>query len=201
MSPRKIVPLLADDGVYIGSESTMYRILREQKLLSHRTAASPATRNKPKALVALGPNEVWSWDIAYLPTTVLGAFFYLYLILDIFSRKIVGWQVHDAESADHAADLMKQTGMDERLVGGQLALHSDNGSPMKGATMLATLQQLGVMASFSRPSVSNDNPYSESLFRTVKYGPNLSGASVWELGPGAPMDGRVCGLVQLQSSP
>jgi putative transposase len=171
MSPQKIVPSLADAGVYLGSESTMYRILRENKLLCHRGAAKPVTRIRPKALVALGPNEIWSWDIAYLPTTIQGAFFYLYLIIDIFSRKIVGWQIHETESAGHAAALVKQTCLDECLINGPLALHSDNGSPMKGATMLAILQQLGVMASFSRPSVSNDNPYSESLFRTVKYCP------------------------------
>jgi putative transposase len=172
MSPKKIVPALADTGVYLGSESTMYRILREHNLLKHRAAAKPVTRIRPKSLVALGPNEIWSWDIAYLPTTVRGAFFYLYLILDLFSRKIVGWQIHAVESEDYASALIRQTCLDEHLHTGPLALHSDNGSPMKGATMLATLQKLGVMPSFSRPSVSNDNPYSESLFRTVKYCPH-----------------------------
>lgn len=171
MSPKKIVPALADTGVYLGSESTLYRILREYKLLAHRNAAKPVTRVRPKSLVALGPNEIWSWDVSYLPTTVRGMFFYLYLILDIFSRKIVGWQIHERESAEHASALMRQTCLDENLVTGPLALHADNGAPMKGATMLATLQKLGVMPSFSRPSVSNDNPYSESLFRTVKYCP------------------------------
>jgi len=169
MSPKKVVPALADTGVYLGSESTLYRLLRAHKLLAHRTAAKPVTRIRPKSLVALGPNEIWSWDVSYLPTTVRGLFFYLYLILDIFSRKIVGWQVHEEESADYASGLMRQTCLDENLMTGPLALHADNGAPMKGATMLATLQKLGVMPSFSRPSVSNDNPYSESLFRTVKY--------------------------------
>jgi putative transposase len=172
MSPKKIVPALADAGVYLGSESTMYRILRTHKLLTHRSSAKPISRVRPKALVALGPNQIWSWDVSYLPTTIRGAFFYLYLILDIFSRKIVGWQIHETETADYAGALMRQTCLDEHLIGGPVALHSDNGSPMKGATMLATLQKLGVMASFSRPSVSNDNPYSESLFRTVKYCPH-----------------------------
>ncbi len=100
-----------------------------------------------------------------------GIFFYLYLVLDIYSRKIVAWQIHDCEHADHASDLMIQACIDEQVCVDQITLHSDNGSPMKGATMLATLQALGIMPSFSRPSVSNDNAYSESLFKTLKYRP------------------------------
>ena len=169
MSPKQVVPALADSGTYLGSESTLYRLLRAHRLLRHRAAAKPVTRIRPKSLAALGPNEVWSWDVSYLPTTIRGKFFYLYLILDLFSRKIVGWQIHDVETADFASALMRQTCLDEGLATGPLALHADNGAPMKGATMLATLQKLGVMPSFSRPGVSNDNPYSESLFRTVKY--------------------------------
>ena len=100
-----------------------------------------------------------------------GAFFYLYLILDLFSRKIVGWEVHAEESALHAAQLFRLAYLREEVDGAALTLHSDNGAPMKGATMLATLPRLGVVPSFSRPAVSNDNPYSEALFRTVKYTP------------------------------
>lgn len=109
--------------------------------------------------------------ITYLPTTIKGQFFYLYLFLDLFSRQVVGWQVFEAESSECASALLRDIYQCEGLLPGQVILHSDNGSPMKGATMLATLQRLGVMSSFSRPAVSNDNPYSESLFKTLKYRP------------------------------
>ena len=125
------------------------------------------------AWVANGPNQLWSWDITYLASTVAGLFFYLYLIMDVFSRKIVGWEVHIEQSSDHASVLFRKAHLREGVGDGKLALHSDNGSPMKGATLLVTLQRLGVVASFSRPSVSNDNPYSEALFKTCKYRPGF----------------------------
>ena len=173
LPPSKIVPLLADEGRYIASESTIYRILRDEKQLAHRQKSKPATRHKPTAYTASAPNTVWSWDISYLPTLVQGLYFYLYLVLDIFSRKIVGWSIHEEQSAELGAALIKQACLDEKVSRAQLVLHSDNGKPMKGATMLATLETLGVIPSFSRPSVSDDNPYSESLFRTVKYHPTF----------------------------
>lgn len=173
LPPCKIVPMLADDGQYIGSESTIYRILRAEHQLSHRQPTRPSKHHKPEPHEATGPNQVWSWDISYLPTRVRGLYFYLYMIVDIYSRKIVGWNVHDEESSDHAAKLIKQACIDENVVEGKLVLHSDNGSPMKGVTMLAMLQVLGVVPSFSRPSVSDDNPYSEALFKTVKYHPTF----------------------------
>ena len=125
-----------------------------------------------------------------MPTQVKGIFLYLYLVMDIFSRKVVGWQVYQNESSAQAADLMTDICLQEDIEPNQVTLHSDNGSPMKGATMLSTLQQLGVIPSFSRPSVSNDNPYSESLFRTLKYRPeypekafsNLETARHWVTG-------------------
>lgn len=173
LPPSKIVPLLADKGRYIASESTFYRILKQEQQLAHRHGSRPANAaNKPEALVATKPNEIYSWDITYLPTAVKGIFLYLYLMLDVYSRKIVGWQVHDCENADHASNLLIDVCRREGVVREQVTLHSDNGSPMKGATMLATLQKLGVIPSFSRPSVSNDNPYSESLFKTLKYRPD-----------------------------
>jgi transposase InsO family protein len=172
-SPHQIVPILADRGVYIASESTFYRVLRARELLTHRHASKPATKvEKPKELVAEQPNQIWSWDITYLATTILGQFFYLYLFIDIFSRKIVGWQIFTEESSEHASALMLDICRRENIPPNQLTLHSDNGSPMKGATMLATLQQLGVSPSRSRPSVSNDNAYSESCFKTLKYRPD-----------------------------
>lgn len=170
-SPAQIVPALADRGEYVASESSFYRILKANGLDTHRGKAKPATRAKPDELKATGPNEVYSWDITYLKTEVLGVFLYLYLVMDIYSRKIVGFRVHENQSADHAASMMEAICRAEGIERNQLTLHSDNGGPMKGATMLATLQRLGVMPSFSRPSVSDDNPYSESLFKTAKYCP------------------------------
>jgi len=120
---------------------------------------------------ATGPNQVWSWDITYLPTPVWGRFFYLYLVLDVWSRRIVGWRVHERENPDLAADMITQICKAEKIDPVGLVLHSDNGTPMKGSSMLSTLQALGIVSSFSRPHVSNDNPYSESLFRTLKYTP------------------------------
>jgi putative transposase len=171
LSPKKIVPMLADMGRYLASESTFYRILRAASLLKHRAASKPAKRHRPRELVAKRPNQVWSWDITYLYSPIRGAYFYLYLIMDVFSRKIVGWAVHEAECQELASDLIEAACAVEGVDRDQLDLHSDNGGPMKGAIMVATLTKLGVMPSFSRPSVSNDNPFSESLFRTLKYCP------------------------------
>ncbi|MGZ8159512.1 MAG: IS3 family transposase, partial [Methylobacter sp.] len=172
LSPSQIVPRLADQGCYVASESTFYRILRAANQLAHRRSERPAqSRTKPRAICATAPNQLYSWDITYLPSSVRGQFFYLYLFMDIFSRKIVGWQVYGEESSTLASELLRDLCHREGIQPNQLVLHSDNGGPMKGATMLATLQQLGVMPSLSRPAVSNDNPYSESLFKTLKYRP------------------------------
>ncbi len=172
LPPCQIVPRLADTGVYIASEASFYRVLNEHNQLKHREKSKPARQvNKPRALTATGSNQIYTWDITYLPTQIKGIFLYLYLVIDIYSRKIVGWQVHHEERSDLAADLMTDICQREQVKRNQVILHSDNGSPMKGATMLATLQELGVVPSFSRPSVSNDNPYSESVFRTLKYRP------------------------------
>jgi transposase InsO family protein len=172
LPPSQIVPRLADQQRYIASESTFYRVLREQKQLAHRRSERPAnTRSKPRAVCANAPNQLYSWDITYLPATIRGQYFYLYLFMDVFSRKIVGWQVYAEESSAQASEVLKDICAREAIRPGQVILHSDNGGPMKGATMLATLQALGVMPSLSRPAVSNDNPFSESLFKTLKYRP------------------------------
>lgn len=172
LPPSQIVPMLADQGQYIASESSFYRLLREHQQLAHRgKAQAPRKVSKPRAHKASAPNELWSWDITYLATNIAGLFFRLYLVMDIYSRKIVGWEVHERETSDNAATLIEKACWAEHVRGERLVLHSDNGSPMKGATMLAKLQQLGIMPSFSRPSVSNDNPFSESLFGTMKYLP------------------------------
>lgn len=172
LPPSQIVPMLVEQGLYVASEATFYRVLKAENLLTHRHKSQPAKgRHKPKAGVAHAPNRIYSWDITYLPTVIQGLFFYLYLMRDIDSRKIVGWQIHAHESSEGAAELLIDVCHREGIEQGQVVLHSDNGSPMKGATMLATLQQLGVVPSFSRPFVSNDNPYSEALFKTLKYRP------------------------------
>ena len=174
LPPCQIVPALADKGEYIASESTMYRILREEEEQNHRgRSQEPHKHGKPTSYCATAPNQVWTWDITYLKGPIKGLFFYLYLIIDIFSRDIVGWEVWEEESAEHASELIKRTCLrQKRLTTMPLVLHSDNGSPMKGATMLAALYDLGITPSNSRPRVSNDNPYSESLFKTLKYRPN-----------------------------
>jgi len=170
-TPHQIVADLADQDRYLASETTMYRILKEKGLNTHRHSSSPKKHQKPQELTATAPNQIWTWDITYLPSPVKGMFFYLYMVMDLYSRKIVAWQVHNREDSTLAGALIQEGCYQEGVSRGQLVLHSDNGSPMKGATMLATLQQLGVMPSFSRPSVSNDNPYSESLYKTLKYRP------------------------------
>lgn len=175
VSPCEIVPRLADKGIYIASESTFYRVLRAAMQMKHRGKDRARTvRNKPRAICATAPNQLFSWDITYLPTEIKGVYFYLYLFIDIFSRKVVGWQVYEKESSELASEVMRDICSRENIRPGQVVLHSDNGSPMKGATMLATLQALGVMPSLSRPSVSNDNPYSEAMFRTMKYNARYS---------------------------
>jgi putative transposase len=170
MSPKQIVPLLADRGSYVASESTFYRVLHDEKL-QHRRSRARVPARRPHEHIADGPWQVASWDITYLRSHVRGHFFFLYLVVDVWSRKVLGWQVHESESGEHAAKIVEQIrcAANRNLDG--WVLHSDNGGPMKGATMLATLQRLGVVPSFSRPRVSDDNPFAESLFRTLKYRP------------------------------
>jgi putative transposase len=175
LPPKQIVPQLADCGRYLASESTMYRLLRAEGQLVHRGRAKPPTRREVKEHAATAPNQVWSWDITYLKSALRGSFHYLYMVEDVWSRKIVGWAIHEEESMDLAAPLMRDICMKTGVDVNGLVLHSDNGGPMKGSTMLATLQRLGVVPSFSRPGVSDDNPFSEALFRTMKYRPGYPG--------------------------
>lgn len=172
LSPKQLVPQLADEGLYLASESTLYRLQRRHGL---RPKYRPINRRDVNRACtvhrAVRPNQVWSWDITRLPTVVRGAYLHLYLIVDVWSRRIMGWRVAETETAALAADLMQQTCRGNRIDPEGLVLHSDNGAAMRGNTMLVTLQRLGVVPSFSRPHVSNDNPYSEALFRTLKYIP------------------------------
>ena len=175
LSPCQIVPRLADKGEYLASVSSFYRILHDEKQLNHRQACTPKSLHPPEPVTATGPNQVYTWDITYLATCVRGMYYYLYMVIDIFSRKIVGWQVHECEYGEYAAGLIKDICIREGILPEQVTLHSDNGAPMTCLTMLAMLHVLGIKPSFSRPGVSDDNPYSESLFRTVKYMPRYPG--------------------------
>ncbi len=171
-SPRQIVPHLADRDKYFASESHFYRLLRKHGLQHHRARSRPPTK-RPRALTATGPDQLYSWDITYLRSPVRGVYFYLYLVVDIWSRRVVGWAIHDHECGDLAAALIERICAEHPRSDMLLWLHSDNGAAMKSGPMLTMLSTLGISPSFSRPRVSNDNPYSESLFRTLKYRPSF----------------------------
>ena len=177
MPPARIVPMLADEGVYLASESSFSRVLQAHGQVRHRgRAKTPRTVVRPPTThIATAPAQVWCWDMTYLPAVVLGCWFHLYLILDLYSRKIVGWEVHDSDNSDHAAQLVKRTALAEDIHARETkpVLHGDNGSTLKATTVLAMLHWLGIKPSYSRPRVSDDNAYAESLFRTAKYRPEF----------------------------
>ena len=173
LPPTQIVPTLLDEGIYHGSESTFYRLLKQHEQLAHRgRALAPSASKAPQTFTATGPGQVFCWDITYLPSPVRGQFYYLYLIEDVYSRKIVGWEVYDCESGELAAQLLERTLISEKALHTGVVLHSDNGAPMKAQTMRMKAYELGVVKSYSRPRVSNDNPFAESLFKTCKYRPS-----------------------------
>jgi len=176
LPPSQIVPRLADEGVYLASESTFQRVLRDAGQNAHRGRAKrPQSRRPPTTHVAIAPNQVWCWDVTWLPATVTGRWYYLFLIVDLYSRKVVGYEVHAEESGEHAANLLKRTALAEGLHAdaSRPVLHGDNGAALKATTVLAMLRWLGIAPSYSRPRVSNDNAYVESLFRTAKYRPGF----------------------------
>lgn len=169
LTPHQIVPKLADRGEYLASESTFYRVLKAAGM-GHRRGRSRAPKARPLTTHrADGPNQVWCWDITWMPSTVKGRYFYWYMVKDIYSRKLVVNEVHESESAEHASVLLERAYLRERITGRSVVLHSDNGSAMKGVTLLMAMRELGVVPSYSRPRVSNDNAYAEALFRTAKY--------------------------------
>jgi len=191
--PARIVPMLADEGVYLASESSFSRVLRAQGQSAHRgRAKAPRAVRPPTTHIATAACAVWCWDMTYLPASVIGLWFHLYLILDLYSRKIVGWEVHDSDDAEHAAHLVRRTALAEGIaaLSTKPVLHGDNGSTLKATSVLAMLHWLGVKPSYSRPRVSDDNAYAESLFRTAKYRPefptkgfaNLDQARAWAAG-------------------
>jgi transposase InsO family protein len=172
LSPKQLVPRLADQGLYLASESTFYRLQRRYGLRTTQRAMSRTDITRATTLHrATRPNQVWSWDITWLPTTVRGIYLHLYLVMDVWSRRIVAWRIAEGDSAQIAAELITQACREGQFDPRGLVLHSDNGKPMRASTLIATLQWLGVVPSFSRPHVSDDNPYSESLFRTLKHTP------------------------------
>ena len=176
MPPARIVPMLADEGRYVASESTFARVLRAHGQAAHRgRAKAPRATRPPTTHVATAPRQVWCWDMTYLPATVVGMWFHLYLILDLYSRKIVGWEVHDSDDSAHAAHLVRRTALAEGIaaMATKPVLHGDNGATLKATTVLAMLHWLGVKPSYSRPRVSDDNAFAESLFRTAKYRPEF----------------------------
>ena len=176
MPPARIVPALADEGVYLASESSFHRVLRAHGQMNRRgLARPPRTPRPPTTHIATAPGDVWCWDVTFLPAQVQGRWFYLYLILDLFSRKIVGWEVHDSDSAEHAAHLARRTALAEGVHARPTrpVLHGDNGATMKATTVLAMLHWLGIKPSYSRPRVSDDNAFAEALFRTAKYRPDF----------------------------
>jgi transposase InsO family protein len=174
LPPTRIVPMLADEGAYIASESSFYRVLREAGQLTHRgRSKAPVKQRPPTTHVACRPNMLWAWDMTFLPTQVIGQWLYLYLILDVFSRKIVAWEVHATDDADHAVRVVKRAALAEGIAGQAVkpVLHGDNGATLKATTVLGMLNWLGIKPSYSRPRVSNDNAYAEALFKTAKYRP------------------------------
>lgn len=174
--PARIVPALADEGVYIASESSFQRVLRAHGQNAHRgRSRAPQPTRTPTTHIATAPGQVWCWDMTYLPTRVQGQWFYLYLIMDLYSRMIVGWEIHASDDADHAVALLKRTALAEGIhaMPDKPVLHGDNGSTLKATTVLAMLHWLGVKPSYSRPRVSDDNAFVESLFKTAKYRPEF----------------------------
>jgi transposase InsO family protein len=178
LPPARIVPALADEGVYIASESSFQRVLRAQGQTRHRgRAKAPRKSRPPTTHVATAPRQLWCWDMTYLPTHVAGRWFFLYLILDVYSRKVVGFEVHEDDNSEHAARLVQRTALAEGIHAmprdARPVLHGDNGATLKATTVLAMLCWLGVKPSYSRPRVSDDNAFVESLFRTAKYRPEF----------------------------
>ena len=172
-APATVYAKLLDQGTYLGSVSTMYRVLHEHHEVRERRRQATHPAHKKPELIAERPNQIWSWDITKLHGPEKWTYYYLYVILDIFSRYVVGWMLARAEWADLSKRLINDTVAKQGVARDQLTLHSDRGSPMIAKQVVHLLADLGVTKSLSRPHVSNDNPYSESQFRTFKYRPDF----------------------------
>jgi putative transposase len=171
--PQEVYATLLDEGQYLCSVRTMYRLLAEQNEVRERRAQREHGTYARPELLATQPNELWSWDITKLLGPVKWTYFYLYVILDVFSRYTVGWMIAHRESAELARRLIAETCTKQEIVPEQLTIHADRGSSMRSKPVALLLSDLGVLKTHSRPHVSNDNPYSESQFKTLKYRPDF----------------------------
>ena len=185
-APRQVYATLLDEGTYVCSWRTMYRVLGEYQEVRERRNQLRHPQYKKPELLATAPNQLWSWDITKLKGPVKWTYYYLYTILDVFSRYVPGWLIAEYESSLLAEQLIVESCAKQGIAPGQLTLHSDNGSPMTSRTMAQLLADLGVIKTHSRPHVSDDNPYSEAQFKTMKYRPDfperfgsIQGARVW----------------------
>jgi len=172
-SPRQVWATLLDEGTYLCSVSTMYRLLREQGQVTERRRQRRVCSYKKPELLATGPNQVWSWDITKLKGPAKWRYYYLYVILDIYSRYVVGWMVAERECQSLAQCLIEETCCKQGIVAGQLTIHADRGSSMTSKSVALLLWDLGVEKTHSRPHTSNDNPFSEAQFKTLKYCPEF----------------------------
>lgn len=171
LAPRQVYATLIEEGTYLCSVRTMYRLLAsEQAVLERRTIRRAGKYSKPE-LLAVRINEVWTWDITFLKGPLRGVHYYLYVVLDIYSRYVVGWMLADRECQHLAEQLLRQTCQNQGIEPGQLCVHADRGPSMKSQTVETLLLKLGVAKSHSRPHVSDDNPFSEAAFKTLKYSP------------------------------
>jgi putative transposase len=174
-APREVYATLLDEGVYHCSVPTMYRILRENaEVVERRSQLRHPAYAKPR-LSASGPNQVWSWDITKLLGPAVGLYFYLYVLLDLFSRFVVGWLVAEREVAALAEQLIAESCLRQLIARDQLTLHSDRGAPMTAKSLSVLLTDLGVTPSLARPRLPDDNAFSEAQFKTVKYHPTFPG--------------------------
>lgn len=173
LAPAQVYAKLLEDGEYMCSTRTMYRVLADAHQVRERRAQRRHPEYKKPQLLATAPNQVWSWDTTKLPGPTKGTYFTLYVILDIFSRYIVGWQIAARESATVAQELIKACCKQQSVARDQLTIHADRGSPMVAKSTALLYVDLGIAKSHSRPHTSNDNPYSESNFRTMKYRPEM----------------------------
>jgi putative transposase len=172
-APRAIFNVLLDQGVFMCSVRTMYRILEAQGAVAERRQVARSRSFSAPELLATGPNQVWSWDISKLRAASKWTYFYLYVVMDIFSRKIVGWAVYLQEAGMLAEALISKAAREEEIKPGQLTIHSDRGGPMRSKSLAELFSDLSISKSFSRPHVSNDNPFSEAMFKTIKYMPTF----------------------------
>jgi putative transposase len=171
-APRQVYAALLDEGRYLCHWRTMYRVLAAHQEVKERRLVRHHPVYKKPELLATAPNQVWSWDITALRGPAKWIHYPLYTVLDIFSRYVVGWMIAEVESSELAKQLIAETARKQGIQPDQLTLHADNGSPMKGKPLAQLLHDLGITRSHSRPHTSDDNPFSEAQFKTMKYHPD-----------------------------